>query len=149
MSPTIPPTARTATDRTRAADAVDRTRALRICAAAWLLPGAGHFLLGQMRKAGVFFVVLLTMFAVGLASGGRPFPFQTSELLLLLAAVAQWVLLLPRILAAMGGLGHGDVIAATYEYGNTFLIVGGLLNALVILDAYDVAMGRKAQGGRS
>jgi hypothetical protein len=31
----------------------------------------------------------------------------------------------------------------TWEYGNTFLIVSGLLNFLVILDAYDIAMGRK------
>ena len=31
----------------------------------------------------------------------------------------------------------------TYEYGNTFLIVAGLLNLLVVIDAYDVALGRK------
>ena len=33
--------------------------------------------------------------------------------------------------------------AASYEYGNTFLIVAGLLNMLVVLDAYDIALGRK------
>ena len=37
----------------------------------------------------------------------------------------------------------GDVRAVTYEYGNAFLIVAGLLNLLVVIDAYDVAMGRK------
>ena len=31
----------------------------------------------------------------------------------------------------------------TYEYGNAFLIVAGLLNMLVVIDAYDVALGRK------
>jgi hypothetical protein len=31
----------------------------------------------------------------------------------------------------------------TYEYGNAFVIVAGLLNMLVVLDAYDVAQGRK------
>jgi len=31
----------------------------------------------------------------------------------------------------------------TYEYGNTFLIVAGLLNFLVMLDAYDIGAGRK------
>ena len=40
-------------------------------------------------------------------------------------------------------LGAGEVTATTFEYGNTFLIVAGLLNFLVILDAYDIAMGRK------
>ena len=37
----------------------------------------------------------------------------------------------------------GTVTAATYEYGNCFLIVAGLLNFLVILDAFDIAKGRK------
>jgi hypothetical protein len=141
--PNTPATKSMSAGRLGAPEAVDQARAFRICALAWLLPGAGHFLLGQGRKGGIFFIVLLTMFAVGLAGGGRLFPFQTSEWLLLLAAGAQWVLLVPHLLASIAGLGHGDVIAATYEYGNTFLIVGGLLNALVILDAYDVAVGRK------
>jgi hypothetical protein len=29
------------------------------------------------------------------------------------------------------------------QYGNTFMIVAGLLNALVVLDAFDIGMGRK------
>ena len=41
------------------------------------------------------------------------------------------------------GFGRGDVRAVSYEYGNTFLIVAGLLNLLVVIDAYDVAVGRK------
>ena len=32
---------------------------------------------------------------------------------------------------------------ATYEYGNTFLLIGGLLNYLNMLDAFDIAAGRK------
>ncbi len=43
----------------------------------------------------------------------------------------------------MAGAGRGDVIAVTYEYGNTFLIVAGLLNMLVALDAVDMARGVK------
>jgi hypothetical protein len=35
------------------------------------------------------------------------------------------------------------VVDATYEYGNTFLIVAGLLNLLVVLDAFDRARGRR------
>ncbi len=37
----------------------------------------------------------------------------------------------------------GVVTAASYEYGNTFLIVAGLLNMLVVLNAYDIALNRK------
>jgi len=112
---------------------------------AWIIPGAGHFLQGQFRKAAIFFVVLMFMFACGLAFGGREFSFQMSDPLIALASAAQWALGGPRLLAAVGGWGPGDLVATTYEYGNTFLIVAGLLNCLIALDAFDVASGRKAR----
>jgi hypothetical protein len=109
----------------------------------WLVPGAGHFLQGYVRKAATFFVVLTGMFAVGLAFGGRLFPFQLDDPLVFLMAVAEWTMALPRVIAGVAGLGGGHVVAATYEYGNTFLIAAGLLNALVVLDVYDLAVGRR------
>jgi hypothetical protein len=41
------------------------------------------------------------------------------------------------------GVGRGDVVVITYEYGNTFIIAAGLLNMLVVLDVFDIAKGRK------
>jgi uncharacterized protein DUF6677 len=125
------------------ATASEPTSPLLACFAAWLVPGAGHFLAGQQRRAFIFFGVLNFMYIVGLAFGGRLFPIATAEPLVLLAGAAQWLNGLARLAGAMGGFGEGMVTAATYEYGNTFLIVSGLLNALVILDAYDVVTGRK------
>jgi hypothetical protein len=116
---------------------------LTLCAAAWFVPGAGHLLQGRTQKAVIFFVVLVGMFVVGLAFGGRLFPFQLAEPLVFLAAVAEWVVGVPRLVAALGGVGAGDVVRVTYEYGNTFLIAAGLLNALVVLDVYDLAVGRR------
>ena len=110
---------------------------------AWLLPGGGHALQGQLGKAAVFFAVLIGMFIVGLACGGRLFAIQFSDILVGLAALSEWMVGVPRLLGLVGGLGAGNVIAATYEYGNTFLIVAGLLNSLVVLDACDLAAGRK------
>ena len=66
-----------------------------------------------------------------------------SEPLVALAAVADIGIGLPWMAARLAGAGGGTVTAITYEYGNTFLIVAGLLNFLVVLDAFDVAMGRK------
>ena len=111
---------------------------------AWLVPGAGHFLQGQARKAVVLFVVLTLMFAIGLGFAGRLFPFQMTEPLVFLAAAAEWAIGVPRLLGAFADAGRGDVVAATYEYGNTFLIASGLLNVLAIFDAHDLATGRKA-----
>lgn len=46
------------------------------------------------------------------------------------------------------GLGFSDdpqlAARATYEYGNTFLLIAGLLNYLAMLDAFDISVGRKS-----
>jgi len=91
----------------------------------------------------VFLFALPLMFAIGLAIRGRLFPFDLSEPLVALAAVADVGIGIPYLIASALGYGAGEVRAVTYEYGNAFLIVAGLLNLLVIIDAYDVAMGRK------
>ena len=128
----------------RALPARESPNVVALAIAGWLVPGAAHAMVGQFRKAGVLFVTLSFMFVFGIASGGRLFPFVPSDPLLFLAASAEWALGLPRLVAMLGGYGQGDVVAAAYEYGNTFLIVAGLLNTLVILDAHDVAAGRKS-----
>jgi hypothetical protein len=114
-----------------------------VCLAAWAVPGAGHFWLGRTQKGLVFLVALTVMFATGLLLQGRLFPFELSEPLVALAAVANAGLGLPWILGRAFGWGAGVVTAVTYEYGNCFLIVAGLLNFLVMLDAYDIGAGRK------
>ena len=48
------------------------------------------------------------------------------------------------MLARALGFEDGSVVSVTYDYGNTFTAVAGLLNSLVVLDAYDTALGRRA-----
>jgi uncharacterized protein DUF6677 len=130
--------------RTTAADRVQSTpNTYLMCAAAWLVPGAGHLLQGRTQKGLVFLIVLPLMFATGLWLEGRLFPFQFAEPLVGLAALADVGIGLPYVIAKAMGLGAGRVVALTYEYGNAFVIVAGLLNMLVVLDAFDVAQGRK------
>lgn len=114
-----------------------------LCLAAWAIPGAGHFWLGRVQKGVVFLVALTMLFGMGLMLEGRLFPFDLSEPLVALAAFANAGLGLPWVVGRMMSLGGGVVTAVTYEYGNSFLIVAGLLNFLVILDAFDIAVGRK------
>jgi hypothetical protein len=114
-----------------------------LCLAAWVVPGAGHLWQGQRSKGLIFLVALPLMFAIGIAVQGRLFPFDLSEPLVGLAAVADVGIGIPYFIANALGLGIGDVRAVTYEYGNAFLIVSGLLNLLVVIDAYDIALGRK------
>jgi hypothetical protein len=112
---------------------------------AWLVPGAAHVVLGDVRRGLILGAVLLGMFGVGLGLGGRLFPVQLAEPLVFLASLAEWAVAVPRALTGLAGFGRGDVVAATYEYGNTFLISCGLLNMLVMLDAADRAAGRKGR----
>jgi len=114
-----------------------------LCVTAWAIPGAAHFWLGRRQKAAVFFLALTAMFVSGLLMHGQIFAFDWSDPLVGLAALADIGLGLPWIIARMMGLGQGIVTAITWEYGNTFIIVAGLLNALVVIDAFDIAMGRK------
>jgi len=129
--------------RATAAEETESGALVLLCVAAWAIPGAGHFWLGRRQKGLIFLIALPVMFSIGLALRGRLFPFDVSDPLVCLAALANVGIGLTYIVAAALGFGMGDVRAVTYEYGNAFLIVAGLLNVLVIIDAYDVALGRK------
>ena len=128
---------------------VDRARSMErgalalLCIAAWAVPGAGHLWLRRTQKGVVFLVVLPLMFATGLWLEGRIFPLEPSQPLVMLASIADLGIGIAYLIARVAGYGAGRVVAVTYEYGNSFLIVAGLLNFLVILDVYDIALGRK------
>jgi hypothetical protein len=129
--------------RADAAERTDQSMALVVSLAAWLVPGGGHLWLGRRAKGLVFLAALVLMFGLGVALQGRLFPFEFSQPLVGLAAVADVGIGVPYFLAWSMGWGQGQVTATTYEYANAFLIVAGLLNMLVVLDAYDIACGRK------
>jgi hypothetical protein len=142
-----------ASSGTARADAVARPAALPlILVAAWAIPGAGHIWLGRRQKGIVFLVTLLLLFGIGLWLEGQLFSFVPADLnftrpesqpLVALMALADMGMGIPYVASRVSGLGAGRVVAWTYEYGNTFLLVAGLLNMLVVLDAFDVAEGRK------
>jgi hypothetical protein len=119
-------------------------RAVVACVLAWLVPGAGHLFLGRRGKGLLFLSCLLAMFLLGVTLDAR---LQSTagleDPLAMLRAAAQMALGLPWLAARALGFGAGQVTAATHEYGNTFTEVAGLLNVLVVLDAFDTATGRK------
>src|SRR5439155_22711335 len=78
-----------------------------LCLASWAIPGAGHLWLGRRAKGVIFLVALPLMFAIGLAIRGRLFPFDVSEPLVALAAVADVGIGLPYVIASALGYGGG------------------------------------------
>jgi hypothetical protein len=133
-----------------------------ICFLAWLIPGLGHFLLRRLRHGVIFMICIIFLFFWGLNLGAKIYQYEPQQPLTFFAMVAQWGMGLPYFLARMIAsyarvhpqsmlygfaenfhFGEGYIENVTFEYGNTFAIVAGLLNFLVILDAYDIAVGRK------
>jgi hypothetical protein len=120
--------------------------------AAWLIPGAGHLVLGRFGRALIFFVTIVGAFALGLALHGRlfwPTPSDTPsyfhyDLITVLWSFAQIGSGLCYIVSYALGIGTNPMPeAATFEYGNTFMFLAGLLNYLVMHDAFDIGAGRK------
>lgn len=119
-------------------------KALLACFLALLLPGAGHAFLGRSGRGAIFLGCLLALFVLGLSMDARLQMYVGLEdPLALLRSLAQMAIGLPYLVARQLGFEMGNVKAAMHEYGNTFTEVGGLLNVLVSLDAYDTAIGRR------
>ncbi len=115
------------------------------CLLAWLVPGAGHLYLGRTARGLVFMGAIGALFGLGVVMDARlQLYFGMDDILASLFSLAQMAMGVPYFLAKVLGYELGNVRSLTYEYGNTFTAVGGLLNILVILDAHDIAMGRKS-----
>jgi len=113
-------------------------------ALAYLVPGAGHLYLGRRGRAAAYFCIVVFMFSIGLAVDGD------------LYTVGRAAGSLLRLLASLGSMGagllywifdfkgiQGDITSITYEHGTAFVITAGLMNLLLVLDAFDISEGRK------
>ena len=124
-------------------------RAWLLGLAAWAVPGLGHLLQGKWARAALLGGVVWIMFFAGLALGGHLFRVSGSDqgfsaLLQLLPMSANFGAGLLYIGCWLMNTGFAEQAQrVTYEYGNTFLLVAGLLNYLAMLDAFDIAAGRK------
>lgn len=116
---------------------------LAICSGGWLIPGLAHILIGRWIRGIIFAVCVLAMFALGLAMHGKLYNMEFTEPLQFFAFLANIGTGIPYWVAARLGLGIGTMTWPSYDYGTTYLWVCGLLNYLVVLDAFDIAQGRK------
>jgi hypothetical protein len=113
-------------------------------ALAYLVPGAGHLYLGRRFRGIAYFCIVVFMFAIGLAVDGDLYAVTRSggSLLRLLAAFGSMGAGLLYWIADFKGV-MGDITSITYEHGTAFIITAGLMNLLLVLDAFDIAEGRK------
>ena len=112
------------------------------CIVAWLIPGGGHLYLGKWKRALVFASIVVLLFVIGLSLEGKLFSLE-SGFFGLLRFIANGAVGLPYLLGKLFGWGVGNIRSFGYEYGNTYLYTAGLINMLLILDAFDISRGRK------
>jgi hypothetical protein len=113
------------------------------CLAAALIPGLGHAVLRKWDRALVFLGSISIMFALGLHLNGRLFSPDFSDVFSALKFTADAGTGSLYWLCWLRGIGIGEPAAYSYDFGNVFIYTAGLLNMLVIVDAFDIALGRK------
>lgn len=113
---------------------------IAVGALAWLVPGAGHFLLDKRRQAAVIFVAILLTFLLGLYIGSVGIidpigarPWYAAQLMNT-PAVA--------LLARISVTGNYPVYGRPNEIGQIYTSIAGLLNLLCIVNAVYLAHGQ-------
>ncbi len=98
--------------------------------------------LKRWKRGATFLVALFIMFSLGLYQDGQLFSWGPG-FFGFLKFFADAALGLPYIIGKMAGWGSADIRLYGYEYGNAYLYTAGLLNMLLIVDVFDIAVGRK------
>jgi hypothetical protein len=113
------------------------------CISGAFVPGLGHALLRKWDRAIVFFGCIATMIAFGIGMHGRLFNPEFGDFFATLKFIADAGSGLLYWIPWLQGSGTGDPTAYTYDFANVFIYVAGLLNMLIVVDVFDIALGRK------
>jgi hypothetical protein len=116
-------------------------------AAAWLVPGGGHFLLNEKRRATIICVTVVLMFLVGLYVGSLGVidpigakPWYAAQLMN--SPAVFW-------LGRLGASGAYPVYGRPNEIGQIYTSIAGLLNLLCIVNAVYMAHVRCVEEGQA
>jgi hypothetical protein len=114
---------------------------------AWLVPGGGHFLLKRTSRGAVLAAAVVLTFLFGLMMRGALFQPQGGDLL---TTVIYYGGFIGDVLAGLLyfltiwlGYSQPDVPGHVHDYGTKFLVAAGLLNLLAMVDAFEIASGKK------
>jgi hypothetical protein len=114
---------------------------------AWLVPGGGHFLLKRPARGAILGGSVAIVFLLGLMMRGTLFQPEGGDLLTMVIYYGGFIGdLLAGILYFLTvwlGYSQPDMPGHVHDYGTKFLVAAGLLNLLAIVDAYEIATGRK------
>lgn len=110
---------------------------------AWLVPGLGHFYLKRPLRAVAFFVLIVAAILIGCRLEGNLYQVVPGQPLTRLATFASMGMGFLYFLLRYALHYQGNIMGAGYEYGTAFLLTAGLMNLLLVLDAWDIVRGKK------
>jgi TM2 domain-containing membrane protein YozV len=110
--------------------------------AGWLVPGAGHFLLGKWVRGTLLAVSIVAMFVLGVAMQGKLYT-SVQDILDLLGVAGDLGSGLLYLLGRGMGLGAQPIQTTVADYGTKFIVVAGMLNVIAAVDAHNLRTGRK------
>ena len=117
-------------------------------AVGWLIPGGGHFLLKRHGRAVLLLLSITSMYLCGLLMRGAMFHPENGDLLTMLINYGGFVGDLANgilyLVTVWLGYAQPDMAGHIHDYGTKFLVTGGLLNILAMVDAFEIAAGRKS-----
>jgi len=118
-----------------------------VVALAWLIPGGGHFLQKRNGRGLVLAGVITLTFVAGLLMRGTMFVPRTGDLLTTVIHVGGFIGDLASgvlyLLTTWLGYAQPDMAGHVHDYGTKFLVGAGLMNILAMVDAFEIAVGRK------
>lgn len=105
--------------------------------AAWIVPGAGHFLIREKKRAGIIFLVIVVLFTTGLYAGSIGVVNQVTGRIWFLAQI----LTSPAVglLAQLTQNGQYPSYGRPCDIGQIYTCISGLLNLLCIISAVYMA----------
>ena len=130
-------------DSVRKESGAARRKDILSCLAGWVLPGAGHFILGHRIRSLVFFILITFGLVFGLSLKGKVYVIERDKPMTYAGVFAHLGLGPIYFFLKATELGKGKPESPTYTYGKAFITTAGLMNILLILDALDIARGRK------
>ncbi|MEO8597345.1 MAG: DUF6677 family protein [Candidatus Solibacter sp.] len=113
----------------------------------WFIPGGGHFLLKRTGRGALLLASVTGMFLFGLMMQGAMFQPQNGDMLTTLINTGGFIGDLCTgilyLLSVCFGYSQVDTAGHVHDYGTKFLVTAGLLNILAMVDAFEIAAGRK------
>ena len=84
-----------------------------------------------------------TLFLVGVTMQGRLFQLVPGNFVEMMGFLSDCAAGLLFLVTRSTGYNPGELPSPASDFGTKFILVAGLLNVLCILDAYDIAVGKK------